>query len=328
MAGFFNASNTQTIDPRSGLPASGAKLYFFEGGTTTPLTVYRDYTVGIEHPNPITLDAYAVVPAIFLANDGSFYRYRLVMSDGFLVTDTDGIPVIGPTVSGGGGGDPVTPVDSRTLFQTGDEKWRYGTGFHDGWVRENGRTIGSATSGATERANADCEALFLYLWQTDANLSVLGGRGASAAADWAANKQLTLPDMRGRAAFGLDGMGNSNAGRIPAASITSTGGGVNVLGSTGGVSEVTLTEAQIPAHDHDATATQGSHSHTVPIEVGSAVQVGSGGTTSLRITTPGTATTTSTTSAPAITVDVADAGGGEAHTNMPPFGLRTLYIKL
>lgn len=324
MAGFFNASNAQIIDPRSGLPASGAKLYFFEGGTTTPLTVYRDYTVGIEHPNPITLDAYAVVPAIFLANDGSFYRYRLVMSDGFLVTDTDGIPVIGPTVSGGGGGDPVTPVDDRSVFKTGDLKLRYDTGFHDGWLPLNGRWFGSGGSGA-DYASADNEALFLFLWQKDANLAVAGGRGASAAADWAANKKLALPDQRGRAPMGLDGMGNSNAGRIPSASVTSTGGGVNVLGSTGGVSEVTLTEAQIPAHDHDATSTQPPHTHTIDITDSGAVQAGSGATATLRLAS-GTKTTSS--AQPAITTTVANAGGGGAHTNMSPFSLCSIYIKL
>jgi len=60
----------------------------------------------------------------------------------------------------------------------------YGTGVRSGFVRANGRTIGSATSGATERANADAQALFEYLWNTDANLAVSTGRGASSNADW------------------------------------------------------------------------------------------------------------------------------------------------
>ena len=74
-----------------------------------------------------------------------------------------------------------------------------------GWVLANGNTIGSASSNAT-RANADTEALFTLLWAngwTNAILPVLtsGGaastRGASAAADWSANKRMTLPDLRG-----------------------------------------------------------------------------------------------------------------------------------
>src|SRR5947208_1688739 len=83
---------------------------------------------------------------------------------------------------GGGGGT----VDPTTIFQTGQIIPMYGTGVLTGFVRANGRTIGSATSGATERANADAQSLFQNLWGADANLAVSGGRGASAAADWAA----------------------------------------------------------------------------------------------------------------------------------------------
>lgn len=68
-----------------------------------------------------------------------------------------------------------------------------------GWVRLNGGTIGSATSGASERANADTHDLFVLLWNEFDNTicSVVGGRGTSAENDWVANKKLTLPDDRG-----------------------------------------------------------------------------------------------------------------------------------
>jgi hypothetical protein len=105
-------------------------------------------------------------------------------------------------------------VDATTVFATGDLKHRYQDGVISGWVRANGNTIGSATSGATERANADCQSLFQYLWTNDTSLTVSTGRGASAAADWAANKTITLPDMRGRTLAGMDTMGSTNASRI------------------------------------------------------------------------------------------------------------------
>ena len=66
-------------------------------------------------------------------------------------------------------------------------------------------TIGSASSGALN-VGTDYEALFTLLWGngwTDANLPILTSagaastRGASAAADWAANKRLTLPNLQG-----------------------------------------------------------------------------------------------------------------------------------
>lgn len=75
-----------------------------------------------------------------------------------------------------------------------------------GWLllRTN-RTIGSASSGA-DVGSADCEALFLRLWAdyTNGELQIrdstgaFATRGASAAADWAANKRLPLPDPKDR----------------------------------------------------------------------------------------------------------------------------------
>jgi hypothetical protein len=73
-----------------------------------------------------------------------------------------------------------------------------------GWLSANGDTIGSAASNATN-ASADYSALFTVLWDnwTNTDLPILtsGGsastRGASAATDFAANKRLPLPDLRG-----------------------------------------------------------------------------------------------------------------------------------
>lgn len=78
-----------------------------------------------------------------------------------------------------------------------------------GWVRLNGGTIGSASSGATERANADTQALFELLWGEYANTELAiqdntgaaSTRGASATADFAANKRLPLEDWATNAAF-------------------------------------------------------------------------------------------------------------------------------
>jgi len=70
-----------------------------------------------------------------------------------------------------------------------------------GWVKVDDGTIGSADSGATTRANADTADLFAHLWNTFSNslCPVSGGRGATAAVDFAANKTITLSAMLGRA---------------------------------------------------------------------------------------------------------------------------------
>jgi len=73
-----------------------------------------------------------------------------------------------------------------------------------GWLAANGNTIGNASSNATHAA-ATYEALFTVLWDnwTNTALPILtsGGaastRGADAATDFAANKRLPLPDLRG-----------------------------------------------------------------------------------------------------------------------------------
>lgn len=88
-------------------------------------------------------------------------------------------------------------------------------GFTDGppagYIGLRGRSIGSALSGATERANADMAALYAKFWslpdgvipiQTSAGAATT--RGVSASADFAANKRLVTPDTRGEFIRGWD----------------------------------------------------------------------------------------------------------------------------
>lgn len=154
-----------------------------------------------------------------------------------------------------------------------------------GWVRANGRTIGNGSSGGTERANADTATLYALLWDSYSNTvlpiqdsaGTLTTRGVSATADYAANKRLPLPDMRGRAWFGLDDMGNSAASRLGAV-IT----GETTNGSTGGSETVVLTEANLAAHTHSTPAhthtysgttasTSTEHTHSISLTSGSTI---------------------------------------------------------
>lgn len=81
-----------------------------------------------------------------------------------------------------------------------------------GFIELNGGTIGNASSGASTRANADTYALFVHYWTNYTNaerpiLTSAGGastRGASADADWAANKRITISEGRGEFFRGLD----------------------------------------------------------------------------------------------------------------------------
>lgn len=198
----------------------------------------------------------------------------------------------------------VTAAAGGTTTPTGMVTPYFGTIAPTGWVRANGRTVGSASSGAAERANADCEDLFTLLWDncSDTICPVSSGRGANAAADWAANKTITLPDLRGRGLFGTDQMGAAGAAsRVTGTTATPNG---TTIGGSGGAQTVTLDTTMIP-----------SHTHSVQVAT---MDVNSGAGFSGVSTTGGFDATYATTA----------SGGGAAHNNMPPFMLATMIIKL
>lgn len=262
-AGTIPFSLTQQFDSL-GHPLVNCFFYSIVAGTTaTPQSAYQDAALTIALPNPQRCDASGRLVQMFFA-DGSI-KVRITNSAGTNQVVADNVQVIGNS-SGGGGGSPVDPT---TVIATGDLKVRYGTGNLTGFVRANGRTIGSATSGASERANADVQVLFQYLWDTDANLVVSAGRGVSSAADWAANKTIALPDWRGRVLAALDDMGNSAAGRI-----TGFGALATVLGTGGGLETRTLVTANLPAYTPSGTFS-GTIKYTAP-PVGNVASVGSG----------------------------------------------------
>jgi len=322
VAGSISLSLSQQFDSL-GKPLNGGKIYFIQAGTTsTPQNAFQDSALTIPWPNPLTLDSAGRVPQLFFA-DGNI-KVRIVNSVGITQVVADNILVVGPS-SGGGGGS----VDPTTVMSTGDLKVRYGTGALSGFVRGNGRTIGSATSGATERANADTQALFEFLYVTDVNLAVSGGRGASAAADWAANKTIALPDYRGRALAGLDDMGNSAAGRLTAAYF---GTAATVLGAAGGEEKRTLTLAQLPTGITSANAAQA-------ITVASAYNYPDSGAYVENSTLPGGAdiywrpnsyvgvARISSSGTNAISVTSSNTNGS-AHATASPMMLATVYLKL
>lgn len=103
-----------------------------------------------------------------------------------------------------------TPTDTKFVFRTTPGV---------GWLEINGGTVGDASSGASERANADTVALFTYLWalsplQLYTSAGAVVARGASAAADFAAHRKIALPDMRGVGPRGWDHGRGLDPGRV------------------------------------------------------------------------------------------------------------------
>lgn len=143
---------------------------------------------------------------------------------------------------------------------TGDIAWALAGTSKAGYVPLNGQTIGNAASSATGRANADCAQLFAFLWNNFSNTlcPVSGGRTASAAADFAANKTITLPDTQCKALIGVDGMGGASAtSRLTGVPVTA--GAAATPGSTLGEALHTLIAAELAAHNHSTTESPHVH---------------------------------------------------------------------
>lgn len=148
------------------------------------------------------------------------------------------------------------------------------------------RTIGNANSGASI-AQDWAEVLFTHLWNqyTQTRCPVLtsvGGastRGASAAADYAASKRITLPDERGRVFVGA-GTGSSLTARTQH--------------NQSGEEMHTLTTAEMPGHTHGL----------------SQIKFTGGGANTILIQTTGTGS--------GVTQTTDSAGTGNAHNVMQP----------
>lgn len=330
MAGtIYSLALSQRFDSQGKLLID-APLYLYAANTLTPVDSYRDSGLSVLNPWPLRTDSAGMIPEFWLA-DGS-YRARFTDSAGSVVYfDLMNVLALGPS-SGEGGGGEGGGVDPNAIHQTGDIIWKPVSGVRTGWVRANARTIGSASSGATERANADTQPLYEFLWNNFSNdiCPVTGGRGANAAADFAANKAIGLIDMRGRAPFGLDDMGSSAAGVITdGTSAAASGGAEKQTLSRSALPNITLavsgTAASAGAHTHKtnfntssrATGTSGSRELVAPED---------GGPPMAEYFTSSDGNHTHSVSGVSESIN-----GGVTQTPVPvmnPYRLGTFYIKL
>jgi hypothetical protein len=314
---IFGLPLSQQIDS-NGRPLDGARLFIFDANTSDPATAYEDFGLEVELPHPIEADADGRIPEFWLP-DGD-YRVRLTDKNGIQKFDLQSVTALGPSSGEGGGGEGVT--DSQ-IATTGDLKWRLAAGTLSGWVRLNGRTIGSATSGGTERANADTQTLYEYLWANCSNsiCPVSSGRGASAADDFAANKTIGLPDMRGRTLVALDNMGNSAAGVLSGATTALASGG----SETKSILQVNLPDYTLPDTLDVSMSGVTNMVRNLSETVGN------------RTTSNPNASTVISVNWTSIDIDesrynvsgsVSSGGSGTAMSTMDPYRLGTIYIKL
>ncbi len=191
--------------------------------------------------------------------------------------------VIGVDVAPVGPEQVVIPIGAVT-------QW-LGATAPSNWLMLNGDTIGSDVSAATQRDDS-YETLFALIWNSiaDAQAPVPGGRGGNAAADWAAGKSITLPDIRGRAIIGT-GAGAGLTTRTHAGS--------------GGFETHQLTIAEMPIHNFGIT-----------IDLGAAGQSGTVGSGDGFADGLGTAN------------GLTDSKGGDVpHTNMQPWLALNIIVR-
>jgi hypothetical protein len=250
-----------------------ASLYFYKAQTLDPLVVYTDAVMAIPFPQPVVTTGYGQVPPVYVGEiPAPGYRCRVFDQYQVLIADLDNLPGAEPDPSSV---PPPVAVDPNALWKTGDVKSRFSN--HEslpGWVECSGKSIGSAASNATGRANDDCHALFLHLWQQDAYnlLPVLPSKGASAEGDWQANKTIATPDAWGRMLGGVDGHDTANdisiSGRLDDGLFGFMPGSTTVyqkpwqIGASGGEDVHKLVVTELAVHLHDWIDLKG-HSHYV-----------------------------------------------------------------
>lgn len=169
-------------------------------------------------------------------------------------TDPDGVSAANWQLFGGSG---ATTGDTK--FRPSNDNLLNNAG--GWWVRSDSTTVGNPSSNATQLASNIAQGLFTYLWTNFPNsicqlFNSSGApvsRGASAAADWAANCAIATLDMRGAAIKGLDAM--SGAAKGAYSGVPFSTGSATTPGSTAGENTHTLTVGELAAHVHGVPGT-------------------------------------------------------------------------
>lgn len=94
------------ITDANGDPASGAKLYHYEAGTTTLLTIYQDSAGDTPHANPVVCDVGGFVPLVYIS-DASDWKVLIATSADVTLRTYDDLPAAPADESGTGFAPPL-----------------------------------------------------------------------------------------------------------------------------------------------------------------------------------------------------------------------------
>lgn len=177
--------------------------------------------------------------------------------------------------------NPINWLGNRVMellgaqWSTGDIKTTFSSVVPSGWLAITNSTIGNATSGSTYTGN-DYYNLYVVLWNFAVSGDMLSSsgtattKGASAEADWAANKRIYLPDIPSRS---IVSTGSSRSGltnrllgaKYGAESVTYTPQGSV---SQASVSGITATSSAISTGSLTVSVSQATATCD-PIDIGS-----------------------------------------------------------
>lgn len=286
-----------------GLPLAGGLLYTYAAGTTTPQAAYTDATGATAHPNPIVLDASGRVPGgqVWVSPD---LNYKFILADSVDATVATWDDLAGPDAantpfapSPGSTLEGKTTVQEAlvalassgpTLFPPGAVTMYAGATAPTGWLFCDGSVVSAAD--------------YTDLFAAIGNTHNVGGEAAGS---------FRLPDLRGRTPIGV-GTGADLTART--------------LGAKGGEETHTLSNDEMPVHNHISTVNDPGHYHKDPTWngiSGTPYEVAQYGTTGFDYSKAADTSTNTT----GITVDVGFSGGGSAHNNMQPFLALNFIIK-
>ncbi|WP_226781964.1 YncE family protein, partial [Oceaniglobus trochenteri] len=115
-------------------PVSGAFLYTYEAGTTTPVNTFSNLGNTVANEYPVVADGNGVFPAVYLP--GGTYKFRMTDPDGAILYEADNVSVVN-------GGEIVTVItsDLNLLVPTQYQNTKAAVDAAAGYQRGNGAVI-------------------------------------------------------------------------------------------------------------------------------------------------------------------------------------------
>lgn len=99
MPGSLATAPWITILDNNGHPVSGARIYVYISGTSTPLTVYQDSLLMVPHPQPVVTDSAGRVVIYFAP--ASMAKFIVKTAADVLIRETDPVASVDLSVGGG-----------------------------------------------------------------------------------------------------------------------------------------------------------------------------------------------------------------------------------